>query len=382
MGRLEHQETYSGNHVLSDYPMSIGNVRIPLSQQQGFFLSSKERSIAPPLPKEPPNNPVKKSPEEQVIEALRTDEAVRFVEATIKKSYGSCRFFIGHEREAEDMVTDAFNLMRLMSGRSINGGSKVTTDEGLREAFAKIHAEIFKPGVPSFWFQEAYSRYRKERSRIDFAQVREYIRGNRVLDFGSGSGNFALELHSNGYDVFTADPIDYRAKKVKNSGIPFYLMQSPRDIDYPDNFFDTTFIMNVLHHIDEADLSHVLEKLSRVASRLIIKEDLLCGPDDLKRYGASDMMTEGFMEKYLQLSPEQQRKSLIIFDYFGNSISGWSIAKMNMPFQFKTVAEWITLFSQHGFATTHARITGFEEYKLHKVPQEILICDRKNVHSD
>lgn len=314
--------------------------------------------------------------EERLIGALRDREIVDFVRTITAANYRS--FFPGHETEAEDLVIAAFDLMSLIGSRIMNGAPRITSDQRLRTSFVNIQDRILEKRRQFSWLDEAYNSYRTKRAKEDFEQVRNHIRGPRVLDFGSGAGTFALELQRNGFDVHTADPLDYRTDeaRARENLIPFHHMISPTDIIFIDDSFDTTFAISVLHHIDKDKLSDVLDGLHRVTrKRLIVKEDMLCTTDDLARYHVQDLMTEPFMGRYIQMNEEQQKHLLVMSDYFANIMGGFSIIEMNMPFEFNTIEGLSSHLRRHGFEPKQIDIIGFEPNKLHKIPQVIFVCD-------
>src|SRR5262249_10074483 len=136
----------------------------------------------------------------------------------------------------------------------------------------------FRKADPSFWFNEIYHRYKtKTKPETDFQQLKKLLPGERVLDYGCGSGYLAARLARGGDKVFTADVLDYRYKEAKS--LPFVGMTSPTDIPYADDSVDVALVQAVLHHINPADLPLVLRRLGKVARFALIKEDTYGVPD-------------------------------------------------------------------------------------------------------
>lgn len=103
------------------------------------------------------------------------------------------------------------------------------------------------------------------RKRVDY--VREHVpTGSAILDVGCGTGVLAERLLHEGYDVTGADPFpamlermharDPRLKTVQASG---------QDLPFPDNTFDFTYCVAVMHHIaTPRDVHATLVEMCRV----------------------------------------------------------------------------------------------------------------------
>lgn len=313
-------------------------------------------------------------PEAEVYLALHNQRAVSFVKHVLEDGYR--HFFKPHEEEAVQMIERTFQVLAARSA-TINGESDDRYLDQLNEAFSAIHRVIFRKDDPSFWFNKIYTDYKRNvKSKKDFARIKEFIVGEKILDFGSGAGWFASELVNQGFKAATTDVLDYRPKGSKEiRRIPFYKMTSPVDIKYSNQTFDTTFSMSVLHHIDEENIALVIEKLSHITKRLIIKEDIVGPTSDIEGFEEA-VEQQSLMKRFIDLGENVQKQSLILLDYFGNII-GQSIIDMNMPFQFKTVAQWKSLLSDNGFDTVKAILTGFETRKVHRSCEAFLICQSR-----
>jgi SAM-dependent methyltransferase len=295
---------------------------------------------------------------------LQNPEVAGFVKESVKAGYAE--FFAERTGEAGALVDQAFErLAQSQRGR--------VDPQALQDAGALILASLFRKGDGSFWFNQTYHRYKAQiKPEIDFEQLKELIRGERVLDYGCGSGYLALRLEKGGYTVFTTDVLDYRLDEARH--LPFVKMTSPMDIAYPDDGVDTAIVQAVLHHIDAANLSPVLGRLRRIAGRLVIKEDTYALPAHLDHLG--DVLDrQPLLRAFLRLPLDDQFQALALIDYFANVIAQ-GIPEMNFPFQFKTVPEWESVLNANGLQVVQTIMAGFEARRMHKSCHVWLVCER------
>jgi ubiquinone/menaquinone biosynthesis C-methylase UbiE len=110
------------------------------------------------------------------------------------------------------------------------------------------------------------ARFLNIKSRFIFNKVKDSIKGNRILDVGTGVGGFAAYLSTKGYDVVSID--------VDNSSLfedfPT-LLYNGNDFPFGDNEFDTVLLIHVLHHCENR--MRVLREAIRVSQRVIFIED-------------------------------------------------------------------------------------------------------------
>jgi ubiquinone/menaquinone biosynthesis C-methylase UbiE len=93
----------------------------------------------------------------------------------------------------------------------------------------------------------------------------------RVLEYGCGLGNFAIELSENGAEVYGIDISDIAIEKAAETAIKsklenrthFYVMNA-EELNFKDNFFDKVCGTAILHHLD---LSKALSELCRVLKK-------------------------------------------------------------------------------------------------------------------
>jgi SAM-dependent methyltransferase len=201
------------------------------------------------------------------------------------------------------------------------------------------------------------------------------LSAGRVLDYGCGSGYLAARLAKGGYQVFTADVLDYRYQEAKQ--LPFVQMSSPTDIPYADDSVDVALIQAVLHHIDPNDLPRVLHRLGKIARYLLIKEDTYGVPAHMNELeGMNDALsTQPLLRTFVNMPLATQHQVLVLIDFFSNAIAQ-GLPEMNMPFEFKTLSEWQQVLPAHGFKVNRAVLAGFEPGRMHMSCHLWLRCER------
>jgi len=107
------------------------------------------------------------------------------------------------------------------------------------------------------------------------------LAGKRILDIGCGSGALAAVFAAEGADVIGIDPnpVAIAAARKQNSGIRFEIGIAEA-LPFPDDTFDSTIIINALHHVPAASMDQALAEVRRVtkpAGFLLIIEPLAEG---------------------------------------------------------------------------------------------------------
>ena len=103
----------------------------------------------------------------------------------------------------------------------------------------------------------------------------ELPKGAKVLDVGTGAGNFAIFLALQGYDVVTGEPATdqthYAGKdwalNADKVGVKDSIAFQPfdaSDMPFAPGTFDAVFFFGVLHHIDEGVRADVFREALRV----------------------------------------------------------------------------------------------------------------------
>jgi SAM-dependent methyltransferase len=300
---------------------------------------------------------------ETICLALQNRQVSEFVHRSVRSGYREvCPDM---QAEIDAMLQEAFDQLA-SSQRPMLDPHK------LLEVTQRLLEQTFRKGDPSFWFNQAYHRYKTQsKPEDDFRQLHALIAGERLLDYGSGSGYLAARLARGGYQVITADVLDYRYPEARH--LPFVRLATPTDLDLPGGSIDTAVVQAVLHHIDPQDLPTVLQRLAQVARRVLIKEDTYQVPAHLP--GLADTLArQPLLGAFIALSLEGQFQALALIDFFANAIAQ-GIPQMNMPFAFKTVQGWRQALQAQGLPVIETLLLGFETGRMHKSCHAWFICE-------
>ena len=299
-----------------------------------------------------------------VAEALRSPNVVEFVRATVKAGY--LEFFAEYSDEVCGMVDRAFDRLSGSQSHSVDPEQLVKVTTALLE-------DTFRKSDPSFWFNRVYHQYKTQtKPEVDFEQLQKLLPGERVLDYGCGSGYLAARLAKGGYKVFTTDVLDYRYAEARH--LPFVQMTSATDISYPDDSVDVALVLAVLHHINPNDLPRVIQRLRKIARHALIKEDTYGLPERIEGL-AESLKTQPLLRGFVGMTLNVQQQVLALIDFFANAIAQ-GLPEMNMPFEFKTVTQWEKVLLQNGFRMNKSLVVGFEPGRMHKSCHVWMVCAR------
>jgi len=303
----------------------------------------------------------------QTVEALHDPAAVAFAQMCLAASYA--RHCVGHVDAVREMVAEVFHCLIAASHRP----------ETLLDEARRLSLTLFQRDDSTHWFTAAYHRYKTGvRQEQDFHNLQRMLTGRRILDFGCGSGLTAVRLKQGGYDVVTADVLDYRAPTAFH--LPFVPVRSLSALPFADGAFDAAVALCVLHHIDSDQIPVILAELARVARQVLLVEDVYgvehaaldvadCTVATPFNGNAADDMLRHFMA----LNRRQQYLALVLLDFIPNIVV-LGIADMNMPYQFKTVDEWERLLHASGLHVAAVHFCGFETYRMHPSCRAWLSC--------
>jgi len=276
---------------------------------------------------------------------------VAFAEKAIRQSY--CDRMPHHANELHAMVGSIFQQLV----------ETCQSEAEFTAALRHIQARILRTDEPSFWFTQAYRHYKRDvKPLMRFAHVEPWLVGRRVLDFGCGDGALAGLLHRQGYQVGLTDILDYRDTEVRK--LPFVRIEKPDIVPFADRSFDTVLTLSTLHHIDPANLSSALSGMRRVARRVVVEEECYALPSNLVGLSAA-LAHDALLGEFVAMAPSDQLGYLMFLDYFGNVVIG-GLQQINLPFQFKTVDDWLAVFAKHGFVVVQALLLGFQLAYFHR----------------
>ena len=200
--------------------------------------------------------------------------------------------------------------------------SAARAGEGLPAIEARLRPR-FKSSTDNVYVTGA-----RQRAEIASARLAPHLVGTSVLDLGAGNGLIGEALHRRtGLTVTLADVLDYRLTTM-----PIILFPQGGGIPLADGAVDTTLIYLVLHHAD--DTEHLLREAARVTrQRLVIMEGSVEEPDT--------------------------RLCNCFFDWFLNRVVQG--ADVNLPFNYRTIAEWQQRFTENHLDLVHTEDVGIDE---------------------
>ena len=299
---------------------------------------------------------------------LRDPAVVEFVSTSVKAGYRE--FFGAANDQVCAMVDDSFaKLAHSQKNRADFQRLVAVTADLLENTFRKADR--------TFWFNQIYHRYKTQlKPEADFRQLRKLLPAGRVLDYGCGSGYLAARLAKVGYQVFTADVLDYRYEEAKQ--LPFVQMSSPTDIPYADDSVDVALIQAVLHHIDPNDLAACPASTGKDCEISADQRGHVWCARSHGRAGRTEpiaLNTQPLLRTFVDMPLAMQHQVLVLIDFFSNAIAQ-GLPEMNMPFEFKTVTEWQQVLPANGFKVNRALLAGFEPGRMHMSCHLWLLCER------
>jgi len=98
----------------------------------------------------------------------------------------------------------------------------------------------------------------------------KYVRaraGKKILDFGCGLGGYSARLNQLGFSCTGADFNEKYLAIAKSLGVEVYQVKGLK-LDFPDNYFDTSILIEVLEHL--ADPLMILKEIKRVSKNNVL----------------------------------------------------------------------------------------------------------------
>ena len=130
-----------------------------------------------------------------VCRTLQNLDVVCFVRDTLIAGYAP--YFPAETERVQSLVDQALGWLV--------ASQRAGTDENeLINAIAEVIRDIYCKDDPTFWFNQTYHHYKTEiKPQTDVEQIHPLIHGQRVLDYGCGSGYLSARLDRAGFQVFT-----------------------------------------------------------------------------------------------------------------------------------------------------------------------------------
>jgi SAM-dependent methyltransferase len=111
------------------------------------------------------------------------------------------------------------------------------------DEIAGIYDSVFPPHVIEHYLQR----------RVEY--VLRHATGSRALDVGAGTGLLAERLTDRGLNVVALDPFPRMLRQLQQRRPELEtVVAAGHDIPFPDDTFDLTYSVAVMHHIAEPDL--------------------------------------------------------------------------------------------------------------------------------
>jgi SAM-dependent methyltransferase len=184
------------------------------------------------------------------------------------------------------------------------------------------------------------------RADLMYSQIERYLLPGNVLDYGCGDGRVAELIAKNRKQaVFLTDV--YEHNHVKETGLTFRLFEQGTQAPFGDEEFDNLLALTVYHH-SRARLDSLQD-----ACRVTKRNGRLLGIESVYGVNGNDLPAamQEKINRYLLLTAEQQMKVNTFFDHFYNRVIHYSRdskTKVNVPFNFNTPNNWVTIFAKCG----------------------------------
>lgn len=302
----------------------------------------------------------------RVAEAVRRPEVFGFLAEHVPEFYASVA--TQNQDQARQLVRDSFSLLK-------NAADSPNRVQALTDAAHTIYGDIFQQEAPDFWFTPIHTKYKVDgKPQLVVPFLETHLAGDRILDLGGGAGYLSAQLQRDGYRPEIADVINYRVPETE--GIPFQRMASPTSLPHADDSFDSAFLFEVLHHVDDSNHAPLLREAGRVANRVVVVENVYGDMNHPLLHVAKDREDPAPTHDYLTLPDADQLRILTLMDYYVN-IASKGIVEMNIPFRFKTIAEWAKVFDTAGLDAVVMTQVGFLKNTLNRNFQVYFTLERK-----
>lgn len=300
-----------------------------------------------------------------VCRALRNKKVVRLFSCSIYSSYST---ILGAN---SDKILNVTNGIIERLALSQEARVSVSALKSVSEQSQSLLAHSYG-GKTSF--KQLYKRYKQTtKARHEYEQINKYLKGKTILDFGCGNALFSSYLSRRGYTVSGTDTNDHRANTARN--IHFLSLNELMSSAAHTNWFDTTVVKSVLHHINPEKVEQTIAAIAKLTrKRVLIKEDVI-----LDAHADRALLVDStniFLEQYFRLTHQEMFEFLALMDFFGNHVAH-GLSFINLPFVFKKIREWNRMFERNGLLVAKVMPALFSRNVLHAGPHVWFVCDVK-----
>lgn len=263
-------------------------------------------------------------PKDLVLAVLRQETAeMREIWETINSEMLTSMEFLGNDLQLGWIKRNFMKwYWKYVAYRMVGAARENRSLEEIEEIVAGITSKISNMDIKI--------PFQMKRAHRSWNLIKNDIQGPIILDYGCGDGALASIISEHNYHIKTADVLDYRLDQALS--LPFIPLDQTPSLDLVDNSINTTILWTVLHHCDDPE--QVFEEVGRVTSDTII-------------------IVEGFVEN---------RRTRIIncfYDWYSNR-PGKNL-DVNVPYNYRTVDQWKSIFSNYGWKIERKEYLGKDE---------------------
>ncbi len=205
--------------------------------------------------------------------------------------------------------------------------------------------------------------------------IPEVTKCENFLDLGCGTGILMKKLAETkkSKNLTGIDILKYPEwENFKQPNIDFKLIKEKNILSFIKNHKpDSVAITWTLHHIDKNQQKKYLKSIYNSLennSKVIILED---------SYSETMKPKEGsqICNNFMKLSKEDRGNVMSAFDWIANRIMAQR-KKVNIPFSFRSLEEWIEMCEEIGFKCIAKKFIGFPDKRDINTPQSLFILKK------
>lgn len=118
-----------------------------------------------------------------------------------------------------------------------------------------------------------YGQWLKQMLR--FVRQKYNLKGNRILDFGCGTGELTVRMRCLGYEAYGLDVHEKHLELARilaaENGLSeeMFILNGPNKLPFADANFDIVTMFSALEHLDESTLSWLIPELKRICRGIV-----------------------------------------------------------------------------------------------------------------